>query len=247
MRHIDGVYTQRYNRHYKKDGPLFRGRYKAILVEEEAYLVELLRYIHLNPVRANLTKRPQDHNWSSHRAYLRQTKGWEWLATDRLLQYFGKRRKQASRKLHNFVMEGVPEELLKQLQSVKWPSVFSADNFRDWIKWNFVRNLKDRNVQYVEQPSKQISEKRLRNIICETFDMSWHELVNPVGRLEKRCRSIALGIYRRHRNETLEVLSRKFGDLNSSSVSRSIQRSHLIDPDLWDYLNRMVENAKRKT
>ena len=52
MRHINGVYTQRYNRRQKKDGQLFRGRYKSVLVQENSHLLELLRYIHRNPVRA---------------------------------------------------------------------------------------------------------------------------------------------------------------------------------------------------
>jgi len=56
MRHINGVYTQRYNRLKKTDGPLFRGRYKAILIEEDAYLLRLSRYIHRNPIE---TKQPQ--------------------------------------------------------------------------------------------------------------------------------------------------------------------------------------------
>lgn len=52
MRHINGLYTQRYNRLIKKDGPLFRGRYKALIVEKDAYLLQVSRYIHLNPVVA---------------------------------------------------------------------------------------------------------------------------------------------------------------------------------------------------
>ena len=56
MRHLNGVYTQRFNRRHDYDGQLFRGRYKAILVEEDHYLLELLRYIHCNPTRLDLSK-----------------------------------------------------------------------------------------------------------------------------------------------------------------------------------------------
>ncbi len=61
MRQINGVYTQRYNRRYNIDGQLFRGRYKSILVEEDSYLLESLRYIHRNPVRANICKSINDY------------------------------------------------------------------------------------------------------------------------------------------------------------------------------------------
>ena len=57
MRHIDGVYTQRFNRAHDCDGPLFRGRYNSILVDEDSYLLELVRYIHRNPIRLGLVDR----------------------------------------------------------------------------------------------------------------------------------------------------------------------------------------------
>ena len=71
MRHVNGVYTQQYNRIKKTDGSLFRGRYKALIVDADAYLLQLTRYIHRNPID---TKRPmvdelQDYPWSSYPAY----------------------------------------------------------------------------------------------------------------------------------------------------------------------------------
>ncbi len=70
MRHINGVYTQRFNRNHHLDGQLFRGRYKAILVEGDSYLLELLRYIHRNPLEAGLIEVLDRYPWSSHRGYL---------------------------------------------------------------------------------------------------------------------------------------------------------------------------------
>ena len=71
MRHLNGVYTQRYNRIHDRDGPLFRGRYKALLIEVEDYLGQVVRYIHLNPVAAGIARQPQDYRWSSPPDYLR--------------------------------------------------------------------------------------------------------------------------------------------------------------------------------
>lgn len=67
MRHLNGVYTQKFNYIHKNVGHLFQGRYKAIVVEKEKYLFELMRYITLNPVRAKLAKRPEDWRWGSYR------------------------------------------------------------------------------------------------------------------------------------------------------------------------------------
>jgi putative transposase len=81
MRHVDGLYTQRFNRSHRRDGTLFRGRYKAILVEESEYLAVVIRYIHLNAVDAGIVKMPEDYRWASHR-YYRETKGApSWLNT----------------------------------------------------------------------------------------------------------------------------------------------------------------------
>src|SRR2546428_2097688 len=61
MRHVDGLYTQRFNRAHDRDGPLFRGRYRAILVDADEYLATVVRYIHLNPVEARVVKLPEEY------------------------------------------------------------------------------------------------------------------------------------------------------------------------------------------
>lgn len=66
MRHINGLYTQRYNRLKKTDGPLFRGRYKAIVVDSDSYLLQVSRYIHLNPLHAKLVRDLKRYPWSSY-------------------------------------------------------------------------------------------------------------------------------------------------------------------------------------
>ena len=68
MRQLNGVYTQAFNRRHHRTGHLLQGRYKAILVEKESHLLELARYIVLNPVRAKLVRHPRAWRWSSYRA-----------------------------------------------------------------------------------------------------------------------------------------------------------------------------------
>ena len=82
MRHLNGVYTQRYNSRYGYDGQLFRGRYKSILVCDDSHLLQLVRYIHKNPVKAGLAKDLPDYQWSSYKGYVSYTKKWKWLHKD---------------------------------------------------------------------------------------------------------------------------------------------------------------------
>jgi REP element-mobilizing transposase RayT len=87
MRHINGIYTQAFNRRHDKVGHLFQGRFKAILVDRDAYLLEVCRYVDLNPVRARLVRKPEAWAWSSYRAHVGQTPAPVWLDTQGLHGY----------------------------------------------------------------------------------------------------------------------------------------------------------------
>lgn len=107
MRQLNGVYTQYINRTYKRVGHLFQGRYKAILVEKEPYLLELARYVVLNPVRAGMVNDACDWPWSSYRAMVGAAPAPGWLETDWLLGQFGPKRTTAVRRYRDFVRAGV--------------------------------------------------------------------------------------------------------------------------------------------
>ena len=98
MRQLHGVYTQASNRRHRRTGHLFEGRYKAILVDADNYLLEVTRYVVLNPVRAGIVEDPGKWSWSSYQAMIGETTAPDWLATDGLLAQFGKRRSAAVRR-----------------------------------------------------------------------------------------------------------------------------------------------------
>lgn len=106
MRQLNGVYTQVFNRTHKRVGHVFQGRYKAILVERESYLLELARYIVLNPVRARMVRSARDWPWSSYRASSGQMEVPAWLNVDWLLSAFGKSQKKAFEAYRQYVSEG---------------------------------------------------------------------------------------------------------------------------------------------
>lgn len=106
MRQLNGVYTQGFNRRHQRVGHLFQGRFKAILVEKEAYLLELCRYIVLNPVRAKLVRAAKDWRWSSYRATAGLAEVPSFLTTDWVLGQFGEKRREAQRRYRRFVSEG---------------------------------------------------------------------------------------------------------------------------------------------
>ena len=90
MRQLNGVYTQSINRRHRLVGHPFQGRFKAILVERDAYLLELTRYVVLNPVRAAMVSQAGDWPWSSYRAMVGQEPAPAWLQTDWVLGQFAR-------------------------------------------------------------------------------------------------------------------------------------------------------------
>ncbi|MDD4915906.1 MAG: transposase [Methylococcales bacterium] len=106
MRQLNGVYTQYVNRTYSRVGHVFQGRYKAILVEKDSYLLALARYVVLNPVRAGMVSHPADWPWSSFPGMIDQEKAPAWLQTDWLLAQFGRDRQAAMRSYVDFVLAG---------------------------------------------------------------------------------------------------------------------------------------------
>ncbi|WP_221892287.1 REP-associated tyrosine transposase [Teredinibacter haidensis] len=106
MRHLNGVYTQRFNHNHTRFGHVFQGRYKAILVDKNGYLLEVARYIVLNPVRAGMVRHAKDWPWSSYRATIGQAKETGGLQTEWLLAAFGHQKTRAITAYKDFVRQG---------------------------------------------------------------------------------------------------------------------------------------------
>ena len=122
-------YTQWINKRNNSTGHIFQGRYKAILVDAENYLLELVRYIHLNPVRAKLVTFPHEYHWSSHNGYLGREK-LTWLSTDWVLSHFGDDYSVAKGRYEEFVTDGIGQAYSKQFHVGRVDSrVLGDDDF----------------------------------------------------------------------------------------------------------------------
>jgi REP element-mobilizing transposase RayT len=135
MRQLNGVYTQAFNRIHDRVGHVFQGRFKSIIVEKDAHLLELCRYIVLNPVRAGMVPTPDEWNWSSYRFTLLVNKRPELLTTDWILGQFSDSRAQAQNQYRVFVENGLkapcPWNSLKG--QVFYGSDFFVDRMQDFI------------------------------------------------------------------------------------------------------------------
>lgn len=133
MRQLNGVYTQAFNKTHHRVGHVFQGRYKAIMVEKEAYLLELARYVVLNPVRAGMVRTPGDWQWSSYRATIGDECTPDWLATQWVLSGFGETMPEAVAAYSRFVAEG-HRQATKPWGQLKQQLFLGSDVFVDSVR-----------------------------------------------------------------------------------------------------------------
>ena len=172
MRQLNGVYTQIFNRRHHRVGHIFQGRYKAILIQKESHLLEVCRYVVLNPVRAKAVKHPEEWRWSSYRATAGLEKPHSCLTTEWVLGQFSGRKEIARKRYREFVEAGMGGESI-------WPKVKGQillgeeDFIGEFI--NYVKGHEDikeipRRQRYIGRPGlgslfkeRIVKEKRTRN------------------------------------------------------------------------------------
>jgi len=131
MQLLNGVYTQWFNRRHDRVGHLLQGRFKAILVEKESYLLELARYVVLNPVRAKMVRSVRDWPWSSYRATAGQTEVPKFLAVDWVLPQFDSDRERAVRAYRRFIRQGRGINVWDDLRA---GALLGTDGFVDQLR-----------------------------------------------------------------------------------------------------------------
>lgn len=127
MRQVNGVYTQAFNRRHGRVGHVLQGRYKSILVEKDSYLLELSRYVVLNPVSAGLVEKAEDWAWSSYRSVMGKNKAPAWLAVEDTLSLFHAQTGPARRAYARFVQAGIESD--SPMIDIKRQSLLGSDAF----------------------------------------------------------------------------------------------------------------------
>ncbi len=171
MRHINGAYTTYFNVKRKRAGHLLQGRYKAILVEADEYLVELSRYIHLNPVRVGLVEKPEQYPWSSYLSYMGHSKPLTWLRTGFIQSYFAKQVDDARKKYRTFVEDRLGKEYESPLKKSIGTSILGSIAFVEEISMAYLQGKEDRSIPALRQiASRPPLEAIMQEIQAEFAD-----------------------------------------------------------------------------
>jgi REP element-mobilizing transposase RayT len=243
MRHLNGVYTQRYNRSHNCDGTLFRGRYKSILVDGDSYLMELVRYIHRNPLEAGLVDHLDNYSWSSHKGYLSGAKKWDWLNKNYILNLFANKRADAARIYRQFVLKETNEEINKIFGRGKLPAIIGNDTFIDKIKNSFFSSKRHEEIPETRflapDASKIIKE------VCNFYDISEHEIFSSRRGHFNEPRNVSIYLTRRLRGDTLKEVGEFFGINRNSTISSVVERLK-IEIVRNKKLKNRIENLRQK-
>jgi len=222
MRHLNGVYTQRFNSRHDLDGPLFRGRYKSILVSGDSYLLQLVRYIHRNPLKAGIVEDMKAYPWSSHKAYLSIAKKWDWLHKEFILSLITDDKKSQIKLYRRFVSVDDEKNFEEIMARKKWPSLLGPQDFIDWVKTTYQDLRGSDEMPQIKElyPDSEI----IISSVCDFYDVKREKLfISKRGTFnEPRCAAIYL--IRKLRRDRLKEIGLIFMLKNYSSVSSIIER-----------------------
>ena len=221
MRHINGIYTQKYNITHDKDGTLFKGRYKSIIVNADSYLLELLRYIHRNPLKAGMSK-SLEYNLSSHSGYLSKAKKWDWLYKEFIYSLINKNSKFPVSAYKTYMSLSDSEEITNFFLKKSIPSVFGSDVFIEWLKSKFSKDKTDIEINDTKILAPVID--KIIDEIAKYYRVDRDSLVIQKRGIENEPRNLAIYLSRYLRSENLMVIGKKFNLKRYSSVSGVIDR-----------------------
>ena len=222
MRHINGVYTQRYNARNGCDGTLFRGRYKSILIDADSYLLELVRYIHRNPLRAGIAKKVNDYPWSSHKGYISKTKKWEWLHKAYILDLFSKAKSLQITEYNRFVSKEESGGFIQHYSTKNLPSMLGSEKFINWVKERFPKKEKSKEIPESNRLCPEVRD--IKREICRHYQIEEPDLLKSRRGVENEARDLAIYMVRVIRGERLTSIGREFNLNNYSSVSTALDR-----------------------
>jgi hypothetical protein len=222
MRHVNGVYTQKYNIRHKTDGTLFRGRYKSVLVQADSYLLQLVRYIHKNPVKAGLVENPGDFRWSSHTGYMSGKREWAWLYKDFILSMLTQNKKQQAIQYKSFMGMPVSEEIELFYSKKNLSSILGEKTFIQWVKETFFHEKKDHEVPDSKHLAPDID--KINSVVARLYRIEKNRLFTAKRGVENEPRNVAIYIARQLKGEPLNKIGEAFNLNRDSSVSSTIER-----------------------
>jgi len=221
MHFINGAYTTYINVKRKRSGHLFQGRYKAIVIDADSYLLELSRYIHLNPVRAGIVENPGEYPYSSYKSYITKNKE-SMITRDLILEMLSKQKGGVKKRYRAYVESVLGEELENPLKNIYGGMMLGSNIF---IK-NILGRIKEDYLQKEEVSHRRALKASLGidetvEFVSEYFKISKDDILRSES---GEARKIAIYLIKRHTAVTNRQIGELFGDISYSAVAKAYQR-----------------------
>jgi len=217
-------YATYLNKKRRRSGHLFQGRFKSILVQADEWLKYLSRYIHLNPVRSRIVKKPGDYLWSSYRAFTGSIKGPHWLETEWLLSKFGSNRKQATKAYRDFVEKADLQALKNPHEHLVGGVILGNTGFVDWVKKTFLAVRRDeKEVSQLKHLKPKVSLEEVLRAVCEELGCSANHILAK-GKKANKARDLAIYLSRDLSGKTCKELGEYFGGITGPGITMRYNR-----------------------
>ena len=249
MRHFNITYTGSFNRRHQRTGHLYQGRYKSLLVDKEAYLTALSRYLHLNPVRILALKKKSlpdkiqyliTYPWSSLPGYLTRQKKEGFVHYDLVLSPYGGEKEPARKAYRAALYEDLSAGIQIKDQIVGG-SLLGGDEFIEWVRARFLKGKKDR-----ERPSlKQIHTYRTRDVIIRAIEQETGQTIASIAKDKGPVRQMVMELLYRMGGLKGEEIGKILG-IGYTSVSqerRRLRERLAKDPKLQRLMKRIEQKV----
>ena len=235
------AYTQRFNRRHFRSGHLFQGRYKSIIVQNDAYLLQLSYYIHRNPLRAGIVKRLVDYHWSSYRFYGYGKKPPDWLSTALILSHF--KGQQDRHKSYREKVQKYAGEEKHLFEDLRHGLILGSKQFVEKVRQQYLPTEPKASIPQQSQIAKQIDPDRLlakaeRILKCDVQRFVQAERLRGA---QKDKRDLLVYFMWRSGQLTNEQIGELFG-ISYSAVSHSVKtlKARLLEtPDLMKQFKQL--------
>jgi putative transposase len=218
MHWLKTAYAAYFNSRHKRNGHLFQGRFLAALVEKEAHLMALTRYIHLNPVRAGIVERPEEYFWSSYREYIRSGQRWEWLETKWTLHQFGGTNSMGRRYYRQFVEEGIERCSSDLMKESIDGMLLGGDRFIEWAREQIFGRCEDPHDIQQERENRNMKLDEIIKCVGQSMNVSEQTIIAR-GRHGNDARNLAVYLSHKYSDVTNAMIGKSFGGISGAGVN----------------------------
>jgi len=220
MHGINSSFTIYFNHRHKRVGHLLQGRYKSILVDKDSYLMSLSRYVHLNPVRANLVKEPGQYQWSSYSGFVDARKAISWVKYHEILALFSDQIDKAREQYKNFVEKVSIHDMKNPLEDVYRQAVLGGKEFINRVEDYLTHTQSDqlegfRRLVYEGQDPHYIIE-----VVADVLKVPVESILAKQKR-SNTARKVALFMTQRYCRLSNREIGELFGGIQGSAISKA--------------------------